>query len=61
MAEQEQREEMQEVLEAASGGYLVQITDKRRFTRLHKRGGCWRRVGRELKSVQYYDRLEDHP
>ena len=47
--------------EGATGEYLVHVTDKRRFTRLHKRGGCWRKLGRELKIVQYYDRIEDAP
>ena len=41
--------------------YYVHYTKKTRFSKLHKRGGCWRRPGRELKEVTYHEKLSDAP
>ena len=41
--------------------YVVHYTAKTRFTRLHKKGGCWRRPGHELKEVSYHATLSEAP
>ena len=47
--------------EASDLPYLVHYTAKTRFTRLHKRGGCHRRPGRELKEVTWHATLSEAP
>ena len=41
--------------------FLVHWSTKTRFSRLHRRDGCWRRPGRELKEVTYYASISDAP
>ena len=41
--------------------YIVHYTKRTRFTKLHKRGGCWRRPGYELKEVTFHKTLSDAP